>query len=372
LPQQHDLTPGDLHLSIQQYDQPRADQLSARTFSEPAHIASVELHAGDRSLLLSGTRLNEIDKLTLGDLVFTPEPSDDSEADSTSLRLSLPASPATPAIHIDDRLTAKIALHDGRVLTLPITVSAPRPVITLLGKSQDPAPGNDIALANPDDLPLTSRLTFTLKSPAAFPRNSQIEIETLDGTLRTVLTLAPSGGLLLQDPHTLVATLDPLRSFGPSAFGALHLRAVYPRPHTSDSSSHPAEEPASPPEPPSDEAEKPTSPTEPRASDWLPLATLVRLPTLSQLQCPADATQPCIITGSDLFLLQSVSSDPAFADPVTVPDGDTATTLTVPHLSAATLFLKLRDDPAQIDSAILPQQPVIHQHMGSHTSATKP
>ena len=127
----------------QQYDQPRADQLSARTFSEPAHIASVELHAGDRSLLLSGTRLNEIDKLTLGDLVFTPEPSGDSEADSTSLRLSLPASPATPAIHIDDRLTAKIALHDGRVLTLPITVSAPRPVITLLGKSQDPAPGND-------------------------------------------------------------------------------------------------------------------------------------------------------------------------------------------------------------------------------------
>ena len=365
LPQQHDLTPGDLHLSIQQYDQPRADQLSARTFSEPAHIASVELHAGDRSLLLSGTRLNEIDKLTLGDLVFTPEPSDDSEADSTSLRLSLPASPATPAIHIDDRLTAKIALHDGRVLTLPITVSAPRPVITLLGKTQDPAPGNDIALSNPDDLPLTSRLTFTLKSPAAFPRNSQIEIETLDGTLRTVLTLAPSGGLLLQDPHTLVATLDPLRSFGPSAFGALHLRAVYPRPH-------PSEEPASQPDPPSNEAEKPAPPTEPRASDWLPLATLVRLPTLSQLQCPADATQPCIITGSDLFLLQSVSSDPAFADPVTVPDGDTATTLTVPHLSAATLFLKLRDDPTQIDSAILPQQPVIHQHMGSHTSATKP
>jgi hypothetical protein len=90
------------------------------------------------------------------------------------------------------------------------------------------------------------------------------------------------------------------------------------------------------------------------------------------LQCPSDATQPCIITGSNLFLLQSVSSDPAFADPVPVPDGDTATTLTVPHLNAAPLFLKLRDDPAQIDSAILPQQPVIHPHTGTRYTYAKP
>ena len=123
---------------------------------------------------------------------------------------------------------AKITLRDGRTLTQPVTVSTPRPVVTLLRKSVDAPPGENITLSNPDDVALSSLLTFTLKTPGTFPRNVQIEIETLDGTLRTVLTLAPSGGLLLQDPHTIVAALDPLRSFGPSAFGALHLRAVFP------------------------------------------------------------------------------------------------------------------------------------------------
>src|SRR6202012_924741 len=124
--------------------------------------------------------------------------------------------------------TAKVALRDGRSLTIPVVISTARPVITLLRKTVEAAPDAMITLANPDDLPLERTLTFTLKTPTAFPRNGQIEIETLDGTLRTVLTLAPSGGLLLQDPRTIVATLDPLRSFGPSAFGPLHLRAVYP------------------------------------------------------------------------------------------------------------------------------------------------
>ena len=65
LPLEHELTPGDLHLAIQQYDQPKADEVSARTFSEPAHVTNIELHAGDKTLLLHGTNLSEIDKLTL-------------------------------------------------------------------------------------------------------------------------------------------------------------------------------------------------------------------------------------------------------------------------------------------------------------------
>ena len=68
------MTPGDLHLAIQQYEQPKPDQLSARTFSEPASVTAVELHAGDKTLVVTGTRLGEIEKIKLGDLVFNPAP----------------------------------------------------------------------------------------------------------------------------------------------------------------------------------------------------------------------------------------------------------------------------------------------------------
>jgi hypothetical protein len=352
LPLEHESTPGDLHLAIQQFDQPKADQVAARTFSEPAHVDSLELHAGDKTIVLKGTRLTEIDRLTLGDLVFFPAPeaSDDAQTgdpggETGTLHFVLPAKAPAPATHIDDHLIAKLSLRDGRSVTVPVVVSSPRPVINLLSKTSSPPAASSITLTNPDDLALNSLLTFTLKSPNVFPRNGQVEIETTDGTLRTVLTLAPSGGLLLQDPHTVVATLDPLRSFGPSAFGALHMRAVFPiQTHTHGDA----------PQPP-----KPDADTEP-TSDWLPLVTLVRLPTFTQLQCPADSTQACTVTGSNLFLLADISTTPAFDAPQPVPDGYTGTTLTVPHPSAATLFLKLRDDPATIDSAILPVAPHIH------------
>jgi hypothetical protein len=384
LPLEHDLTPGDLHLAIQQYDQPKTDELSARTFSEPATVATLELHAGDKTLVVTGTRLGEIDKITLGDLVFSPAPDasyDTQPANSASagtLHFALPANAPAPPTHVSESLTASIALRDGRTLSLPLTVSAPRPVIALLRKSAIPdAKSSNTYLANPDDLPLSSLFTFTLKSPDRFPRNGQIEIETLDGTLRTVLTLAPSGGLLLQDPHTIVATLDPLRSFGPSAFGALRMRAIYPVVASHHNDRHaqpdtPADSASGTPSSDTDE-DDPSSP----ASDWLPLVTLVRVPTLSQLQCPADITQPCTVTGFNFFLLQSVSVSPDFSDPVPVPDGYTGTSLTLPHPSAATIFFKLRDDPASIDSAVLtmPVPPVVaHVHHVPHSphSETEP
>jgi hypothetical protein len=384
LPLEHDLTPGDLHLSIQQYDQAKADEVAARTFSEPATITSIDLHAGDKTLILRGTRLGQIASLKLGDLVFSPapEPSDDSQPTDTpspaTLHFALPANIPSPATHVNDHLTADISLHDGRVLTHPVIISAARPAIAMVRKTATPTPNSDILLSNPDDLPLTSLLTFTLKSPTPFPRNGQIEIETVDGTLRTVLTLAPSGGLLLQDPHTVVATLDPLRSFGPSAFGALRLRAIYPLVTRLRNGRDHQVEPLTPAEtdaqalPHASGAAADDDLASP-SSDWLPLVTLVRLPTLSQLQCPAEPGQSCTLTGFNFFLLQAISKDPSFADPVPVPDGYSGTTLTIPHPSAATIFFKLRDDPASIDSAVLPipAPAIVHPHSIVHPTPAK-
>ncbi|HEX5285230.1 MAG TPA: hypothetical protein VFW30_13995 [Bryocella sp.] len=352
LPLEHDVTPGDLNLSIQQFDQPKADQLSARTFAEPAHINSVELHAADRTILVTGQRLNEIDRLALGDLMFKPqppsaaEPSEPAET-SNALRLALPADAPAPPTKVGDKLTARITLNDGRSLTVPVTVSAPRPSVTLLSKTSQPPNAPTITLSSADDLPLSAPLTFTLKTTQPFPRSGRVEVETIDGTLRAVLTLAPSGGLVLQDPHTVVATLDPLRAFGPSAFGALHVRAIFPP------RKHGHEPEATSPTSPANSAN--TAIVDESSSDWLPLGTLVRLPELSLLQCPTDPTSDCTLSGSSLYLIASISPDPAFDDPAHVPDGYTGSTLSVPHPAAAgTLFLKLRDDPNPVDAANIP------------------
>ncbi len=359
LPLEKDVTPGDLHISIQQYGQPKADELSARTFAEPAHVDSIELHATDRTILLTGLRLNEIDRLTLGDLNFRPVPPNpnypaEPAETSNSLRLSLPADAPPPPTKVGDHLTADITLHDGRTLTVPVIVSAARPAVTLLSKSsqataatsQTAGSGSQangapvISLSSPDDLPLSSPLTFTLKTAQPFPRTGRVEVETLDGTLRAVLTLAPSGGLVLQDPHTVVATLDPLRAFGPSAFGALHVRAIFPpKKHAENTSSNLAD----------------TAAEDESSSDWLPLGTLVREPQLSTLQCPPDPTATCTLSGSSLYLIAAIAPDPAFDNASRVPDGYTGSSLTVPHpASAGTLFLKLRDDPNPVDAANIP------------------
>ena len=360
VPTNQDISPGNLHLEIQQYGQPKPDGIAARTFSDPPHVNVVELPAGDHLLLLTGTNLSAIDKLTLGDLTFRPLPVPDGVDGNTVLRLSLPANAPPPPTHPGDHLTAQMVLGDGRELPVPLTVLPPRPTISLLSRTFDPVPGSMISLSSPDDLPLTSHISFTLKSRMSIPRNAQVEVETLDGTLRTVLTLAPAGGLVLQDPHTVVASLDPSRSFGPSAFGALQMRVVFPgnlqkgkhastTPAPDDSSqSGKALDPA--------QVAQAAEPDLMDTSDWQPLGTLVRLPVLAHLQCSADTTAGCSLAGSNLFLLQAVSADPAFSNPNTVPDGFTGSVLPVPHPagSAGTLFLKLRDDPNPIDSATLP------------------
>ena len=362
LPLEHAVKPGDLHLAIQQYGQPEPDQLAARTFGEPAHIASIEVHAGDRILRLTGTKLEQVRSVRLGDLVFSPAqpapPDLNGGSSLNALLVTLPANAPAPPTQPRQRLSVTVSLQDGRTLTQPVLVDLPRPSLTLLRKGSEPLPNGVIALSSPDDIPLSQRLTFTLKSAEPFPRSGQIEVATVDGTLRSVLTLAPSGGLVLQDPHTLVATLDPLRSFGPSAFGPLRLRAVYPEPaaprmHNEHTPAQQIGEDAN-----SKDTVTSDSDPEPSTSDWLPLGTLVRLPALGQLECAADTAQPCTLNGQNLFLIESIALDQQFTNPTAVPDGFTGTALQIPHVTGSLLYLKLRDDPAAVDLATPATAPV--------------
>ncbi len=322
------LDPGALHLAIQQFGEEKPDTVAVRTYSEPATLKTLALHAGDTTAELTGTRLDQVQQLTIGDLAFTPSPSTSPETDASSasldtLRFTLPPNSPAPKLHAGEHLTARVSLKDGRTLTLPVDVAAPRPSLTLISKSIVQPKDLPIHLADQDDLPVNQQLIFSLKSAAPFPRTGKLEIANADETLHTILTVA-SGNLILQNPHTLLATLDPLTAFGTSAFGPLRLRPVAPDGTT---------------------------------GDWLPLVTLVRLPTFKDLSCPVDTTQPCTVTGSGLYLVDSIATNSTFTDPTTVPEGFIGNTLTLPRPPKTGFYLKLRDDPTAANPVTLPILP---------------
>jgi hypothetical protein len=200
--------------------------------------------------------------------------------------------------------------------------------VTLLNKgSQDSsATPSPVHLGNPQDLPVGERLVFFLKSsvPANFPRNEKVEVAADDGSFHTLLSLA-DGSLILEDAKTAMGSLEPLARFGASAFGPLRVRAV--------------------------SADGVTG-------DWLELGTLVRLPGFKELRCPHAANKPCTLSGTNLFLAASVAASPEFDNAVDVPLEFTGTQLSVPHPSNGMFYLKLRDDPATVQTVTLPVVPV--------------
>jgi hypothetical protein len=320
-----------VQLAIKQYGTPALDTVTAKTYSEPAKLESLNLHAGDTTATLTGTSLDQVKQIEMKGLVFLPSESQDTAGradDKDHLALSFDAKDSDPKSSVaklsaGDKFTATATLKDGRTLTISVTVNTPRPVVSLLSKGIDQPKASPIHLS-PDDLPLNQKLTFFLKSPETYPRNQQIEIASIDDSLHTKLSIA-DGTLVLQNKHTVLATLEPLKVFGTSAFGPLHLRAVSPDGTT---------------------------------GDWIPLATLVRVPTLTDLHCPARGKQPCTLDGSDLYLVDSFSTDQAFTAPVPVPEGFVGNSVTIPHPVDTTFYVRLRDDPATADQVTMPVLPI--------------
>jgi hypothetical protein len=313
--------PGEVALVIREYGSAQPERLTLHAYSEAGHLEGFTLHAGDASGVLRGDRLDEVEALTLRDVAFAPESLSSSGGhDELSMR---DAAPLAPDLKSGERTRARVALKDGRKYDVNVLVLPPRPVASLIGKSvQLPAAAADghlIRLTSQDELPQDAQLTFSLHArvPGAFSRDDRIEVATADGSVSTVL--GPGSGMTLQNSRIAVATLDPARSFGSTAFGPLHYRVVNAA----------------------------------GTGDWQPLAILVRLPVLTDLECAAAAEAPCLLSGTNLFLLQAVSVDAKFAKPTAIPDGFTGQTLSVPRPVDGRLYVKLRDDPGVISVAVL-------------------
>jgi hypothetical protein len=332
------------------------DEIPLHTYAEAGRLDGFTLHAGDADGILRGTRLDQVLALDVNGASFAPDNLTRANQHD-ELRVVTRDSAGVAKWAAGQALAIHARLKDGRALDLKSQVEAARPKLTLLSKSvqiEDTDPPPLIHLSNPDELPQDGRLNFFLKAqvPDTFAPGEKVEVATADESFHVLLSVK-DGNLTLQDAKTIYAVFDPMKLLGPSAFGPLKFRAVS-----------------------GDGVE----------GDWQPLANLVRIPELKGVRCVAPKTatvekssapqkssadQPdkssgdeppkgavpekeCALTGQKLFLIDAVSADPDFANPVTVPDGFIEASLAVPQPKNKTLYIKLRDDPGTVDTAVLP------------------
>jgi hypothetical protein len=317
--------PGSMTLLITQYGGGAPQPVQLQVFSEAAHLDSFHLSAGDAQGTLKGSRLDEVESLSLQGTQFAPGKLFSSQG-GDQLQMTAPDPQAIAGLKQGDSIPAKVTLKDGRVLALNALLDAPRPHVTLIGKSVQVSASSGISnirLGNQDELPQDAKLTFSIRmqSPNSFTHNERIEIANTDESISATLS-SSNGNVTLQNAAVAVITFDASKAFGPSAFGPLQFRVI------SDSA----------------------------VSDWQPLVTLVRLPVLHELKCPATPELACKLSGSNLFLVDAVSSDAQFGHPVQVPDGFPGLTLPVPRPTDGQLYVKLRDDPSVVNRAILVAQ----------------
>jgi hypothetical protein len=317
--------PGAMTLWVTQYGVSQAQPISIQTFAEAGHYDSFIVHAGDAQGVLKGSRLDEVASLSIRNVAFV---AGELSTRNGSDELPMAAQDAQAAANLKQErgIAAKVTLKDGRILPLTASVDAPRPRAILISKSVQPSPSSkdsNIQLADQGELPPDATLTFAVRTqwPTVFAHDENIEVATSDESSATVLNFS-NGGITLENAQVAVATLNPAKAFGTSAFGPLQFRVV----------------------------------AKGITGDWQPLGTLVRLPVLRDLACPATPELACKLSGTNLFLVDSVSNDPGFAHPVQVPDGFLGSALPVPHPTAGPLYVKLRDNPSVINPTTLETQ----------------
>jgi len=332
-----DASPGPINLEIYQFGLEKPDQLPLKAYAEAATLDRLTLNAGDAVALLKGKRLDEVAKITLGSITWSPaapHPATDPE------QLDVNTVGSTAGLAQGDSAIANVELKDGRKLQVPVTVKPPRPQVSLLSKGVQEdvsASPSLVRLGSPDDLPIDRRLVFFLHSrePENFSRDERVEVAAADGSFHTTLALS-DGSLMLEDAKTALGVLEPQARFGSSAFGPLRARVL-----ASDGTS----------------------------GDWLTLGTLVRLPGFKELRCPRATARSCTLTGTNLFLAASFASTLKFENATEVPLEFTGTQLSVPHPSNGELFLKLRDDPDTVQTLTLPVLPL---NQPEHSTPAQP
>jgi len=310
---------GDYTLLVRAFGLKAADVVPLGVYSRPSKILSMTFHVGDRSGLLVGERLDQVQDVVLEGARFEPAAGAGSE---TQLELAAAEPLGLERLSAGDVVSGQARLKDGRTVPFRTTVAPARPRVVVISRNLQAEGGGGglpLRLGDADAVPRRSKLTFAVRAqaPTAFTGRETLQIMTANGAFSTELSAAD--GLMLQDPQVAVARLDLQERFVASAFGALRFRVV------------------------KDDV----------ASDWQPLGVLVRLPRISGVACPAAREGTCELSGSDLFLIAAVAASPTFETAVAVPDGFAGDSLRVPRPRSGRLYLKLRDTPMAVDTLVV-------------------
>jgi hypothetical protein len=322
-----DASPGAMTLLVTQYGNNQPEPIQIHTFADAGRIDGFAIHSGDIVGILKGNRLDEVASMAFKGNVFMPgELTTKHGVDELPMVAQDPQS--VIGLKPERGVPVKVTLKDGRVFPLLGSVDTPRPAVTLLGMNVQSSPSShdsNIQLTEPSELPQDATLTFSLRtqSPAVFVHDENVEVATGDESSTTTLSFS-NGGVMLENSQVAVVTLNPAKVFGGAAFGPLQFRIN----------------------------------SKGVVSDWQPLANLVRLPMLKDLKCPATPELACKLSGSNLFLIDSVSDDAQFTQSVKVPDGFLGSALPVPHPKTGSLYVKLRDDPSVVNMTSLATQEI--------------
>ncbi len=311
-----EVKPGGYSLAITQFGDTKAASVPLTAYDAGIKLDSVKIHAGDDKAVLTGSQLQDVVSVQIGDQTFSPAEKGNSDF-TVNLQAKAGASPK-------DGSDANVKLKDGRELKVKISTEAARPGLQLVKFTATPAEQHGaipVTLGAKDDIPLDGKLVFVVQTKDVFPRSQTIEVATADGSVHTSLSLA-SNNLVLQDEHTAVATLNPLKAFGESAFGKLAMRPV-----AADGT----------------------------PGDWTGLGVLVRTPKITAIQCTTSEAPSCKAQGENFFLVQAFSGAKDFSKPVDVPTGYADSNFSIPTpTDGTTLYVRLRDDPSQEAIVTLP------------------
>jgi hypothetical protein len=327
---------GDSALVVKQFGLTQAAEVPLRIYEEACRLEEFEFHTGDAHGQLKGSCLDRVQSLEVFGVHFKPAEATPGPASHKPLTMLADAAPR----NVKEAPTmASALLLDGRKLEVKVVVLPPRPRVTLLAKVIEPA-ASLIHLGGQEDLPVDGRLHFRLRSevPTVFAPEEKIEVASVDGFYHAELTLE-NGGLMRQNQHTLMATLELPRRSGASAFGPMRFRPVSPEGY---------------------------------AGDWLPLVTLVRLPEITDVRCPAAREEPCWLSGGNLFLVESIASDADFQHAVTISESALSDAVPVPRPHGRQLYLKLRDDPSVVHTLELPQKKDAATHRDDKPATASP
>jgi len=324
--------PGGYLLGIKQYGDENQERVPLTAYGAEIKLDAVTIHAGDKTAVLKGKGLGSVVSVEMDGQTFMPAWG----SDDATVHLEAKAG-VTPK----DGDEAKAKLKDGRVLTVKVAAVVARPVLKLVSMNASAAEADGalpVVLGGKDEIPLHGKLTFVVTTVEVFPRTQEVEVATANGAVKTVLSLEDNK-LVLQDEHTAVAMLDPLKVFGQSAFGPLAMRPV-----AADGST----------------------------GDWTRLGVLVRTPEISAVNCTSADAVTCTVNGNKLYLVQSFGAAKDFAKSADVPTGYAQGEFAVPTpADGATLYLKLRDDPGAVAMVKLPAPLVKTEQSNAANSPAK-